>query len=381
MRNECYVEVDTKQIKTNVENIIKRYPGYQYFIAVVKGNAYGHGFGVIKPMIEAGANYFAVSTLEEALAVRSLCDLPIMLLQPIALEDLKIASDHKIDITVSDIDYYKEVAKMDLALSIQLKLETGMNRLGLDKIEDVDYVINDLKKHPNLYLKGIFTHLATEGLLDSCWDDQVKEFEHLTSNIDLTKIDMVHLYSTQSLVYHPKLSYANGFRVGILMFGICPRKRSYHGFVGMLKKLKHENTKKKYHISKPNDDFNVDVKTCFKLKSPVIQIRDVKAGEGVGYGLTYRFSKDAKIAVAPIGYMDGLNLNSNGLKVKINDKLYPIVGFMNMKMITILVDQDVKVNDEVEVYGHDIRYSSDYCRVTPHFLFTVVPERIKRIYR
>ena len=380
MRNDCYVEIDTKQIRQNVKNIIKRYNDYKYYIAVVKGNAYGHGFKIVEDIVAAGANYLAVSTLEEGLEVRKYSDKPVMLLQPIALDDLTIASENNFDITISDIDYYKEVAKSDLKLTLQLKIDSGMNRLGLDDISDIDYLIEDVKKHPNLNLKGIFTHLATEGLLDKCWDDQVSEFERLTKNIDLNMIEMVHLFSSQSLVYHPKLSYANGVRVGILMFGIYPRPLTYHGFVGFLKKLKHANTKKKYHISKPNEDLSIDVKTAFKLKSDIIQIKKIKAGEGVGYGLIFRPEHDGYIAIAPIGYADGLNLDCTNLKVKINDSLYPIVGFLNMKMITVFVDDKVKVGDTVEVYGHDIRYSSSFTHITPHYLFTVVPERIKRIY-
>ena len=186
MRNDCYVEIDTKQIRQNVQNIIKRYNDYKYYIAVVKGNAYGHGFKIVEDIVDAGANYLAVSTLEEGLQVRKYSDKPIMLLQPIALEDLKIASENNFDITISDIDYYKEVAKSDLRLTLQLKIDSGMNRLGLDDISDIDYLVEDVKKHPNLNLKGIFTHLATEGLLDKCWDDQVSEFERLTKNIDLS---------------------------------------------------------------------------------------------------------------------------------------------------------------------------------------------------
>ena len=81
--NDSYVEIDTKQIGKNVENIIKKYNNYKYYIGVIKGNAYGHGFGIVKTIVDSGINYLAVSTLKEAIEVRNLIDIPILCLQPI----------------------------------------------------------------------------------------------------------------------------------------------------------------------------------------------------------------------------------------------------------------------------------------------------------
>ena len=148
-----------------------------------------------------------------------------------------------------------------------------------------------------------------------------------------------------------------------------------------LKKLKYKYLQRKYKISRTLDDYTVNVKPAFKFISKVIEIKDVKKDEYVGYGLKYKTKEDCKIAVVPVGYMDGLSLKNTGRKVLINDKKYQIVGSINMKMITVLVNNDVKVGDSVIVIGNNIKSVSSYTNVTPHVLMTSISKDIKRVYK
>ena len=197
--NDSYVEIDVNRIKTNVRNIITKYNDYKYYIGVVKGNAYGHGFEIVKELVKSGINYLAVSTLKEALEVRTLVDTPILCLQPIDINDLKIAENNNITITISSYKYYQELIKKKLNLKAHLKIDTGMNRLGINKKEEVEEIYNELIDNKNIKLEGIYTHLSTIGIIDKKWDSQVNKFFNLTSTIDLNKLEIVHIYSIQKI--------------------------------------------------------------------------------------------------------------------------------------------------------------------------------------
>lgn len=379
--NDSYVEIDVNRIKTNVRNIITKYNDYKYYIGVVKGNAYGHGFEIVPELVKSGINYLAVSTLKEALEVRTLVDTPILCLQPIDINDLKIAENNNITITISSYKYYQELIKKKMNLKVHLKIDTGMNRLGINKKEEVEEIYNELISNKNIKLEGIYTHLSTIGIIDKKWDSQVNKFFNLTSNIDLTKLDIVHIYSSNSLVIHPKLGFCNGVRIGILMYGVGPRPINYDGIKGHLRKIKNERLRKKYKLSKILNDYDVGVEPGFELVSRIVEIKDVEKNEYIGYGLKYKTNKKCKIAIVPIGYADGLSLKNSGRNVLINDRPYKIVGSVNMKMLTVLVDNKVDLNDEVVVIGENIRYICNYTGVTPHNLLTMVPSSVPRVYK
>ena len=378
---ECYIEIDTKILEENIKNIKNKYNDYKYYIGVIKGNGYGHGLEIAKYITKYGINYLAVSTLEEAVNVRKMVDTPILCLQPIELDELDIAEDNNITITVSSYDYYKELIKKDINIKVHLKIDSGMNRLGLNNIDEITEIYNYLIDNEHIKLEGIYTHLATLGIIDKKWDNQIEKFKYLTSEIDLNKIDIVHLYSTNSLVIHPKLEFANGVRIGILMYGMAPREINYNGIKGKIKKFRNNYIIKRDNISKTFDKYEISVKPCLKLISKVIEIKDVDANEYIGYGLKYKTENKSKIAIAPIGYADGLSLKNSGRYLTINDNKYKIVGSINMKMITILVDSSVKVNDKVIVIGEDARSICSYIGTTPQNLYTTLPSNIERIYK
>ena len=379
--NNCYVEINTNIIKKNIENIINKYDNYQYYIGVVKGNAYGHGMEIAKYMEEAGINYFAVSTLEEGIELRQYTGCGILCLQPIEIEELSIASKNDIAITISNYDYFIKIKNIDCKLKVHIKLDTGMNRLGINNERELLEIYNYIASSDNFELVGIYTHLATLGITDKKWDNQINNFVSLTKNIDLEKVPIVHIYSSNSLIMHPKLKLDNGVRIGILMYGIVPNPIRYTGLKGKLKKFKYALLQRRYRISKTLNDYSVNVKPAFKLISKVIEIKDVKKGEYIGYGLKYKTKTDCKVAVIPVGYMDGLSPKNTGRKVIINDKKYEIIGSVNMKMITVKVNNDVKVGDRVVIIGNNIKTISSYTGVTPHILLTSISKNIKRVYK
>ena len=129
-----------------MKEIKNKYNEYEYYFGVVKNNAYGHGMKVVQNLIRAGINYLAVSSLEEALMVRKYAtDTPILVLEPIDLDFVDDAINSKITLTIESVDYLKNLNKIDLPyeLKIHLKLDTGMNRLGIKTSKEVKNIIDE----------------------------------------------------------------------------------------------------------------------------------------------------------------------------------------------------------------------------------------------
>ena len=382
MYRNTYVEIDVQQIKENIKNIIKKNSDYKYYFGVVKGNAYGHGMEISKWIIEAGINYLAVSTIEEALVIREKIskDIPILILQPINLDYVNLCIKNKLTIIIDSYDNYLKLKKMDVkGLKVHIKIDSGMNRLGFNNEEQVRKVYQDLIDSDTIQLEGIFTHLATLGITDNRFDKQIKRFLELTQNIDLSKIEIVHLYSSNGIAIHPKLPWANGVRLGIIMYGLGPRNLPTEGLKNKLRARKRNIIRKYLNLSEINGDFNIDVKPALKLISKVDEVKEVNKDDYIGYGLHYKAHENITIAIVPVGYMDGLSLHNSGRFVYINNKPYKIVGTVNMGMIAVKVDNSVKVGDCVEVIKN-LREEILYTKTTPHEYLTRISPLLERKY-
>lgn len=383
MYRKTYVEINVDNIQNNIKNIIKKYNDYKYYIGVVKGNSYGHGAYLAKYIIECGINYLAVSSLDEAIEVRNYVDTPILCLEPIELEYIDKIIENNITITISSVEYYRDLIKLNCkGIKVHIKLNTGMNRLGIDEINEVEEIYNGLINNENIKLEGIYTHFSTTGIQDKIYDYQLQKFRNLTSTIDLNKIDIVHLGRSCNLELHPKIDIANGIRIGLIMYGVGQTFRNYKGLKGKLRKLKYNYLMNKHHISKTYEENDIDLKTGLTLKTTVIETHKIKKGQVVGYGGTYKTTEDCYIAVCPIGYADGISLNFNSLKVSINGKLYNIVGLVNMGMITIKVDDSVRKNDVVTIIGNEvnIKQASSLVHTTPYVIMTSISPILPRVY-
>ena len=346
------VIIDLNNIGNNAKVIKNTFKDYKHYMAVLKGNAYGHGMKVVNKIVENGFNYIAVFSLNEALEIRKYNkNIPILLLCPITIYELDIAKEHNLTITVHDINYLKELLKLDYKLNIHLKLDTGMNRLGFKLPEEVVYAVNAIKES-SYTLEGIYSHFATIGLFDPYYDRQVKKFKELTSLVDLSEIPMIHFSSSVILLTHKKLECVNTLRCGILLYGynVCPFISNV-GLKNKLRNIRNKYYQKKYNLSKLTTNVNIDIKPCMKFVTRILQIKDVKEGETIGYG-AYKVEKDTKIAILPIGYYNGIGKNKR--YVLINGNKYYSIGEIAMNMMAISIDDRVNLNDEVIVLGDDL---------------------------
>ena len=384
MYRRTYLEVNCETLKNNIINIRKNYPDYKYYFGVVKANAYGHGGYIINSLIEGGINYLAVSSLEEALKLREYNkEIPILILEPIHLEFLDKCIINDITITVSNMEYFKELVTIEFPkqLKIHIKIETGMTRLGISSSTDLDELMNKIKSNSSLFVEGIYTHFATSGINDKHWDDQLNRFKEITKNVDLSSIPIVHLGRSLTLVNHEKIPFCNGTRLGIAMYGMSQSMPKSSGFKAFLRDWRNKKIHKKLHISPTTTTNSLDLKTAITLYSEVIDLHIIHANDFVGYGALFTADKEMIIATIPVGYADGIPKKIKN--VIINGTKYPIVGEICMDMISVAVDQSVKLYDKVTVFGGDklpIKHVANECGISTYTLFTGIRNRVPRVY-
>jgi len=341
------VNINLSNIKYNVNELIQKYNNYKYYIGVVKADCYGHNTNrVVKTVLDGGCNYLAVSSLEEALIIRKDFDVPILCLGLISPDYIDIVRENNIDITVTSLEYLRKIK--DYKINIHIKIDTGMNRLGVKDKNEFD-LMNDEIRNSNLYLKGIYTHIYNANdSIDTL--DQINRFRYMVSDINLEDIDIVHIAQSDTLVNYNKIDICNGCRLGIVMYGLT--------------------------------DNDLDLENTFSLYSEIVEIKNLKKGETVGYGGIYKALEDEIIGVVSIGYADGVNRKLTGSYVIINAKKYKIVGNICMDMLMVKIDADVKLYDRVYIYKdiNHIKRLSEYLDTIPYELICGVSKRVPRYY-
>lgn len=383
MYRNTYVEIDNSIIENNAKLMTETFP-HKYNIAVVKGNAYGHGYGIITALERGGINAFAVSTLEEALEVRKYnSSFPVILLQPVWSRYLSLCSNYNISVCANSRETFEDLLHSGLKLKVQFKVNCGMNRLGYKDSKELSEDINRAYKSDNLTVEGVFSHFHTSGLTDTEYALNKENFEEITKDVDLSKIPMVHLDKTQTILLHDTPSYCNGARFGLSLYGFTSIYPYANSVKGKLLTLKRDIMNKIHHVEPSNELKNYDVKPAFTLYSQVIQVNALKPGEYAGYGLLHKAKNDEKIAVLDIGYADGIGRRRSGTYVSINGKKYPIVGEVGMGMCQVLVDDSVKAGDKVVVLGGpvSIRVIASYLGTTTYETLTNISDRLERKYQ
>lgn len=355
LSRNTYLEINLNNIKENVSHIIKQYHQYQYYFGVVKADCYGHGdIKTVKAIIAGGCNYLAVASLEEALYIRKeINDIPILCFGHVPIEYLSICQEKNITVTIHSLEYAKEIQQNSecIGIKVHVKLNTGMNRLGISKKEDLTEVFNIIEEK-KLLLEGIYTHIYCAES-KSLYEKQINKFQNLTAEINLNTIKIVHISASEAIENYPKPTFVNGCRLGIMMYGFTKCEE-------------------------------LQLKSTLKLVSEIVQIHTLNKGETVGYGATYEAKKDnERIAVVSIGYADGVIRKNKGRFVYIKDKKYEIVGNICMDMLFVKVDDTITTYDKVEIL-RDVQHINEvanYLETIPYEVICSIGKRVTRIYR
>ena len=157
------------------------------------------------------------------------------------------------------------------------------------------------------------------------------------------------------MMAHKKEDIATATRMGLVMYGYNISPESYGGGIkNKLRAARDKHYQKKYNLSETIRDVEIDLKPAISMKTRIIQLKDVKAGEHIGYSAGYEAQEDIRIAVLPVGYNNGIGHQNNGRVVEIKGKLCPVVGAVGMNMMAVRVDNDINYDDEVTLLGGSI---------------------------
>ncbi len=383
MHRDSYAIIDGEILKNNVKAIVKTYSNYEYYIGVVKNNAYHHGIYSVKELIAGGINYLAVSSLDEAIMVRKYYkNIPILCLEVIPLKWLDDVIKYNITITVDCLSYLKKLLTLSgsSVIKVHLAVDTGMHRLGFDNKKELTEAFYDLKNSKSFYLEGIFTHFATSGVQDPYYDRQVNRFLKLTQDIYLEEIPIVHLGRSLTMVQHEKLNFCNGIRVGIAMYGFNQSRVLNINLKGKYNLWKMRKKQKKYQCSPTKLENSLNVKPAFALYSKIMSRRKIKINDFAGYNASYIAKKDGYIYTLPIGFADGVD-KSFGYVLIGNEKCKIVADCMDM--ILIFSQNKYEIGKEVEIFGKK-RSILEVCRFldqNAYHLLNQISFRVARIHK
>ena len=369
-----WADISLDNLKHNYEALRSRIPSGCRFLGVVKADAYGHGaVPVSRYLTELGAEYLAVSNIEEAVQLRrNGIRGPILILgytPPFYAEELaKMGLQQE----VHSLEYaqmlHERLRGMSLRLRIHVKLDTGMSRLGFFayRCEKTIDEIKEISQMEHLVIDGIFTHFPVADTIDGADENFTRtQFERFTAMLDALKGVGVeppirHCCNSGASILYPEYAM-DMIRPGIATYGIA------------------------------NDDLKdkIDLKPVMRLRSTIFQIRDFDPLITVSYGRTYTTEDPTKIAVVGIGYADGLQRSlSNNISFLLHGKRVRQIGriCMDMCMIDISRVPEAKVGDVVTIFGEDgddcieVTDFSGRLNTIPYEILCDINKRIPRIY-
>ena len=328
-----WLEIDLSTLRKNYQ-ILSELSGSKV-MPVVKANAYGHGVERVAVALEdAGAEWFGVARIEEALMLREIgVKAKILVVGYTPLKRVSHAIKEKISLTVYDLPVAKEYAShaqsLQQTVNLHVKIDTGMGRLGILTNKAVSFV-EYVKNKESLKLEGVLTHFA-------CADEpekdvtakQIEEFEIVLRELESKNLlpTIIHAANSAGAINFPETRF-NLIRAGIALYG---------------------------HPPSPQTKLPDGIASAISWKTRLISIKELPPGHGVSYGHMYHTKRKERIGVIAVGYGDGLRRQSGNI-VLIHGKRVPIIGTVCMDQCMVNLDEipDAVVGDEVSIIGKQI---------------------------
>lgn len=340
----AWLQIDLDALRHNYNKIRGAVRPEAGIMAVVKADAYGHGVQYVAGELdEAGADWFAVSNLEEAIELRRAgIEKPMLILGYTPPEYASQLAVNNISQAVFQYEYGKSLSeaavKAGVQVNMHVKVDTGMTRIGFayhDNIRDGASVdeIEEICRMDGLYPEGIFTHFASadEGDNGEYYTRiQFELFMNMTERLASRGIsfDLRHCCNSAGLIEYPEMQL-DLVRPGIILYGLAPSD-------DMRKKL--------------------DLRPVMELKSVVSMVKTVDAETPVSYGRSFISAGEMKVATVPVGYADGYPRRlSNKGSVLVNGRRAPIVGrvCMDQLMVDVTSVENVEQGMTVTVFGRE----------------------------
>lgn len=326
-------------------------------IAVIKANAYGHGLVAVAKALQAEAPAFAVAVLEEALELRHAgISVPLLILEGVSsVAQIELAAAKELSLVVHSEEQVSllQRANPSAPVSIWLKVDTGMHRLGV-RPSQVEILLGGLQDCA-CEVAVICTHLAcADDLSSDVTNTQLAAFAACSSDLDIAK----SIANSAGILAWPQ-SHADWNRPGYLLYGVSPLADDLESARGL--------------------------KPAMSVRSEIISIREVAAGDVVGYGGRWQAARPSVIGTVAIGYADGYPRHAAaGTPTVINGRVAPLVGAVSMDLITVDLTEheNVAVGDSVELWGNSISVNevAALSDTIGYELLTAVSARVPRRY-
>lgn len=346
MLHTSYIEIDKKALVNNFSFIKKRMGPNVKISSVVKGNAYGHGIETFVPLAEmCGINHFSVFNTDEAYRVKSIrhADSEIMIMGMIDTPEIKWAVELGVEFYVFEHGRLEEAAeaakRFGKKAKVHIELETGMNRTGFED-HTLKNTIDYLKKNARYFdIKGICTHYAGAESIGNYVriKSQIRKYNNMLKQFLNEGIVPAYRHTACSAasMRYPQ-TIMDMVRIGILQYGFWPNKETFIDYLSG----KEEKTD--------------PLKRVISWKSKIMDTKEVKTGEFIGYGTSFLAHKDMRIASIPVGYSHGYSRSLSNLgRVLVREKRVSVIGVVNMNMMTIDITDlpEAEKGDEVVLIG------------------------------
>jgi len=350
MFHNSWIEISEKNLIHNIKAHYKLLDRGVKLSPVVKSNAYGHGMILVSQVLDKmkEVSFLSVVNLEEAIILRkNKIKKPILVLSYYGvgeskrefMEQIEFVIKNDISLMAYDLTEIKNLDKiaqnLHKKIKIHIKVETGMARVGVPYEQALNFIQKVIKLE-NVKIEGLASHFATTEESNQYFVKfQLNNFKMLIKDLDKLKINIpIKHMAASAAITLSKENHFDAVRLGIAMYGLWPSKEN------------QRMTNKKY------PQFNL--KPVLSWKTKLFQIKKLKPDSPVGYGCTYRTTKNITMGLIPVGYYEGLDRKfSNKGYVLVKGHKCPIIGIicMNITMIDISKVSKPRVGEEVVLIG------------------------------
>ncbi len=357
-------------LEVNLNALIENVHYYRSFmspetkiVCMVKASAYGIGsLETSKTLQDQGVDYLAVAVADEGADLRKAGITANIIIMNPEMTSFKMMFDYRLEPEVYSFKLlealiYAAEKEGITNFPIHIKLDTGMHRLGFNPEKDMDKLINRLSKQSALVPCSVFSHFvgSDDDGFDSFSQHQFELFDNASKQLQAAYSHKIlrHICNSAGIEHFPKY-HLDMVRLGLGLYGINPRN-------------------------------NQIINNVATLKTTILQIRDVPAGDSIGYSRKGHVDHDSRIAAIPIGYADGLNrkLGNGNCYCMVNGKKAPYMGNICMDVCMIDVTGiECNEGDHVIIFGDELPVTvlSDALGTIPYEILTSISNRVQRVY-
>lgn len=327
-----WIELRKDRLLENLQTL-RKHSGSADVLAVIKANAYGHGLKEIASALAGKVTYFGVATLREALELKeNYPQTPVFLFGHQFPHEIPAALLGGITLSVSSLEKAREISECSETHSFQtpvhVKIDTGMGRMGI-RIREAAAAVEEMKKFGGITIEGIYTHFPSAEKDDSFRRDQVREFGELLETLEQKNILFRFRHAKNSAATLTlKTPFLNMIRPGLTLYGIYPD---------------------------PSLTNVARFEPVLSLKTRILLVKKVRAGESVGYGREFIAKHATTIAILPFGYSHGYPYAAwKKASVLFQGKRCPLAGKVSMDYMAVdLGNANAREGDTITLIGDD----------------------------